>query len=104
MTDAVLKRPAKNWLWSLRRRARLLLDDREERAGVKFKDADLTAFVTDQRSRKAAEGVVELVTRRHGTSVDVKLSEAVDLVKERVAEDALLTAVESKNSLLASSC
>jgi len=37
---------------------------------------------------------VELVTRATSTSVDVKLSEAVDLVKERVAEDALLTAVE----------
>jgi hypothetical protein len=36
---------------------------------------------------------VELVTRATATSVDVKLNEAVALVKERVQEDALLTAV-----------
>jgi hypothetical protein len=37
---------------------------------------------------------VELVTRATSTSVDVKLSEALELVKARIAEDALLTEVE----------
>jgi len=36
---------------------------------------------------------VELVTRATATSVDVGLNDVVALVKERVAEDALLTEV-----------
>jgi len=72
----------------------VLLDDRDERAGVKFKDADLVSIpYRINVGKKAAEGLVELVTRATATSVDVKLNEAVALVKERVQEDALLTAV-----------
>jgi prolyl-tRNA synthetase len=72
----------------------VLLDDRDERAGVKFKDADLVGIpYRINVGKKAADGLVELVTRATSTSVDVKVDEAVALVKERVAEDALLTAV-----------
>jgi prolyl-tRNA synthetase len=74
----------------------VLLDDRDERAGVKFKDADLVGIpYRINVGKKAAEGVVELVTRATATSVDVALNDAVALVKERVQEDALLTAVEA---------
>jgi len=74
----------------------VLLDDRDERAGVKFKDADLVGIpYRINVGKKAAEGLVELVTRSTSTSVDVALNQAVSLVKERVAEDALLTAVEA---------
>ena len=74
----------------------VLLDDRDERAGVKFKDADLVGIpYRINVGKKAAEGLVELVTRATATSVDVALHEAVALVKERVQEDALLTAVEA---------
>jgi len=70
----------------------VLLDDRDERAGVKFKDADLVGIpYRINVGKKAADGLVELVTRSTATSVDVKLNEAVALVKERVQEDALLT-------------
>jgi prolyl-tRNA synthetase len=70
----------------------VLLDDRDERAGVKFKDADLVGIPFRVNvGKKAAEGLVELVTRATSTSVDVKLNEAVALVKERVEEDDLLT-------------
>ncbi|MFL6428665.1 MAG: proline--tRNA ligase [Acidobacteriaceae bacterium] len=42
----------------------VLLDDRDERAGVKFKDADLIGVPHRINvGKKAAEGVVELVTR-----------------------------------------
>jgi prolyl-tRNA synthetase len=42
----------------------VLLDDRDERAGVKFKDADLIGIpYRINVGRRAAEGVVELVTR-----------------------------------------
>jgi prolyl-tRNA synthetase len=80
----------------------VLLDDRKERAGVKFKDADLVGIpYRINVGKKAAEGKVELVTRATSTSVDVALGDVVALVKERVAEDALLTAVEGVEQLLA---
>jgi prolyl-tRNA synthetase len=54
----------------------VLLDDRNERAGVKFKDADLVGIpyrVTV--GKKAAEGLVELVDRTAGTTVEAAISE-----------------------------
>ncbi len=69
----------------------VLLDDRDERAGVKFKDADLVGIpYRINVGKKAAEGKVELVTRATSTSVDVELTQVVGLVKERVQEDQLL--------------
>ncbi len=59
-----------------------LLDDRDERAGVKFKDADLVGIpYRINVGKKAAAGQVELVTRATGTCVDVALPEAAVLVK-----------------------
>src|SRR5580700_8507436 len=73
----------------------VLLDDRDERAGVKFKDADLVGIpYRINVGKKTAEGMVELVTRATSTSVDVPLNEVVAAVKERVQEDALLLTVE----------
>jgi prolyl-tRNA synthetase len=72
----------------------VLLDDRDERAGVKFKDADLVGIpYRINVGKKAAGGQVELVTRATATSVDVALNEVVALVKVRVEEDALLGTV-----------
>jgi prolyl-tRNA synthetase len=72
----------------------VLLDDRDERAGVKFKDADLVGIpYRINVGKKAAEGKVELQTRSTSVLVDVPLSEVVKLVKERVEEDALLLTV-----------
>jgi prolyl-tRNA synthetase len=72
----------------------VLLDDRKERAGVKFKDADLVGIpYRINVGKKAAEGKVELVTRATATSVDVALGDVLALLKERVEEDKLLTAV-----------
>ena len=69
----------------------VLLDDRDERAGVKFKDADLVGIpYRINVGKKAAAGQVELVTRATGTSVDVALPEAAALVKKRVEEEELL--------------
>jgi prolyl-tRNA synthetase len=67
----------------------VLFDDRDERAGVKFKDADLVGIpYRINVGKKAADGFVELVTRASATSVDVALSEVVALVKVRVEQDA----------------
>jgi prolyl-tRNA synthetase len=73
----------------------VLLDDRDERAGVKFKDADLVGIpYRINVGKKAAGGQVELVTRSTASSVDVALNEAVTLLKQRIQEDALLLSTE----------
>jgi prolyl-tRNA synthetase len=66
----------------------VLLDDRDERAGVKFKDADLVGIpYRINVGKKAAVGQVELVTRATSTSVDVALGEVVALLKKRLDEE-----------------
>ena len=67
----------------------VLLDDRDERAGVKFKDADLVGIpYRINVGKKVAGGFVELVRRSTSTSVDVALQDVVAAVKARVEEDA----------------
>ena len=61
----------------------VLLDDRDERAGVKFKDADLIGIpFRITIGKKIADGIVELFDRRAKTSADVKLSEVVPRVQK----------------------
>jgi prolyl-tRNA synthetase len=61
----------------------VLLDDRDERAGVKFKDADLVGIpYRINVGKKAANGLVEFVTRATSASVDVPVSEAVTHLKK----------------------
>jgi prolyl-tRNA synthetase len=90
-SDAVLAEPAAALAAQLEAAGLdVLLDDRDERAGVKFKDADLVGIpYRINVGKKAASGIVELVTRATSTSVDVPLHEVAALVKERVQEDAL---------------
>ena len=50
----------------------MLLDDRDERAGVKFKDADLTGIpYRIAVGKKLADGQVELLDRLRGQTTDV---------------------------------
>jgi len=71
----------------------VLLDDRDERAGVKFKDADLIGIPYRVNvGKKTAGGQVELVARAAGSSTDVALDEVVASVKKRVEEEKLLAA------------
>ncbi|MGA3080014.1 MAG: proline--tRNA ligase [Terracidiphilus sp.] len=95
MTDALLAETGEKLAADLQAAGLdVLLDDRDERAGVKFKDADLVGIpYRINVGKKAAEGKVELVTRATSTSVDVELADVVALLKERVEEDALLEAV-----------
>jgi len=73
----------------------VLLDDRKERAGVKFKDADLVGIpYRINVGKKAAGGFVELVTRATSTSIDVAVHEVVAHLKERVQEDTLRLTAE----------
>ncbi|MBU6228412.1 MAG: proline--tRNA ligase [Cyanobacteria bacterium REEB459] len=62
-----------------------LLDDRNERAGVKFKDADLIGIpyriVT---GRALAEGKVEVVERASGKSENIALDAVVAWIQQRI--------------------
>jgi prolyl-tRNA synthetase len=61
----------------------VVLDDRDERAGVKFKDADLVGIpFRINVGKKAASGLVELVTRATLSSVDVAIGEVAARVRE----------------------
>jgi prolyl-tRNA synthetase len=62
-----------------------LLDDRDERPGVKFKDADLIGIpFRITVGKKLAQGMVELVERRGKKSTDVPVAEAAVEVKRCV--------------------
>jgi prolyl-tRNA synthetase len=63
----------------------VLLDDREERAGVKFKDADLVGIPFRVNvGKKTAEGKVELVTRSSSSSEDVAIADIAAAVRDSV--------------------
>jgi prolyl-tRNA synthetase len=56
----------------------VLLDDRDERAGVKFKDADLIGIPFRVNvGKKAADGKVELVKRATASSEDIAIADVV---------------------------
>ncbi len=60
-----------------------VIDDRKERAGFKFKDADLIGFPFKVVSGKlASEGKVEVKVRRTGESFEVEADKAVELIKD----------------------
>jgi prolyl-tRNA synthetase len=60
----------------------VLLDDRDERAGVKFKDADLIGVpYRITIGKKIGDGIVELFDRRTKTSEDVKIDDIVSRVQ-----------------------
>jgi prolyl-tRNA synthetase len=68
----------------------VLLDDREERAGIKFKDADLLGIpwrvVIGEKNLK--EGLVELKERRTGAVEKVRTEGAVDRIAEKLVMEA----------------
>jgi len=63
----------------------VLLDDRDERPGVKFKDGDLIGIpYRITVGKKLADGVVELIERRSRASEEVPLEEAARAAGERI--------------------
>ncbi|MGI8741933.1 MAG: proline--tRNA ligase [Bryobacteraceae bacterium] len=61
----------------------VLLDDRDERPGVKFKDADLIGIpFRITIGKKLAQGKVEIVERRTKQSSDVPVAEAAEFVRQ----------------------
>ena len=64
----------------------VLIDDRDERAGVKFNDADLIGVpYRITVGKKIKEGKVELFTRATRQSEDVSVDSVVQVVREKVA-------------------
>lgn len=66
----------------------VILDDRDERAGVKFKDADLIGipFRITVGPKKLAEGKVEIMSRRSKEVVDLPLDEVEAFILSRIEE------------------
>ncbi|MBI3681416.1 MAG: proline--tRNA ligase [Acidobacteria bacterium] len=63
-----------------------LLDDRDERPGVKFKDADLIGIpLRITVGKKLAQGIVELAIRKGRRLLDVPLAEAAAKAKQLLA-------------------
>jgi prolyl-tRNA synthetase len=63
----------------------VLLDDRDERPGVKFKDADLVGIpFRITVGKKLANGIVELTERRTRKSMDIAVSDAARSTLERI--------------------
>lgn len=60
----------------------VLVDDRNERAGVKFADSDLIGLpVRVTIGKKAAEGVVEVKIRATGEVVEINKDELVNTIE-----------------------
>jgi prolyl-tRNA synthetase len=61
----------------------VLLDDRDERAGVKFKDADLIGIpYRITIGKKASDGVVELFDRKAKTNIEVKFRDVAGHIQK----------------------
>ncbi|MBC8112819.1 MAG: proline--tRNA ligase, partial [Candidatus Saccharimonas sp.] len=65
----------------------VLLDDRDQRPGVKFKDADLIGIPlrVNVGGKGLKEGVVELKWREAKEAAKVPLADAVSAIRERLA-------------------
>ncbi len=64
-----------------------LIDDRDERPGVKFKDADLIGIpYRITVGKKAAEGIVEAVTRRGQVKQEIPIDRAVEWVLDQLRD------------------
>lgn len=65
----------------------VVLDDRDERAGVKFKDADLIGFpIKVIAGKKAAEGLLEVKMRDSGEAQLLPEAEVLAYVRKQIAE------------------
>lgn len=68
----------------------VLLDDRKERPGVKFKDADLIGIpIRITVGRKAGENIVEYSLRKEDNKIEISTDEIFDKIKEAFEEEGL---------------
>jgi prolyl-tRNA synthetase len=66
----------------------VLMDDREERAGVKFKDADLIGIPTQVilGEKNLKDGLVEIKDRKTKETIKVKIEEVVERMKSVLSD------------------
>jgi len=65
----------------------VVLDDRDERAGVKFKDADLIGFpIRVTAGKKAPEGLLEVKLRDQDQAQDIPVAEVLAFVQRQIQE------------------
>lgn len=65
----------------------VLYDDRSERAGVKFNDGDLIGIpYRIVVGKKIKDGIVELKSRKDDTTIDVKVEEVSEILKEKLGQ------------------
>lgn len=65
-----------------------LLDDRDERPGVKFKDLDLIGIpIRINVGKKIVDGMVEVKYRNLNESMDISINDVVNTVKEYISEN-----------------
>ncbi|HEY9856750.1 MAG TPA: His/Gly/Thr/Pro-type tRNA ligase C-terminal domain-containing protein, partial [Stenomitos sp.] len=70
---------------ALQKGVEVVLDDREERAGVKFKDADLIGYpVRVTVGKTISEGKVEVKFRMEGATDAIAIDEAIGRVQDYV--------------------
>ena len=68
--------------------AEVLLDDRKERPGVKFKDADLLGIpIRITVGRGAADGIVEYKMRRDAEKTEMTVEESKALALKTIQEE-----------------
>ena len=67
----------------------VILDDRNERPGVKFKDAELIGFPyrVTIGPKGLEQGVFELVRRSDGEKTELKIEHAVETIVETVLDE-----------------
>jgi len=66
----------------------VMLDDRDERPGVKFKDADLIGIPLRVTigAKALDKGCIELRNRRDGKTAEVAVGDAVKIILEKIAQ------------------
>jgi prolyl-tRNA synthetase len=86
--DAVYKASEKLYRSLLDRGIEVIVDDRDERAGVKFKDADIIGVPLRITigAKKLATGIVEIKVRKSGKVSDVPLDDAGEFVETFISE------------------
>jgi prolyl-tRNA synthetase len=86
-TDQAITQAAEGLYNDLRKRGiDCLFDDRDERPGSKFKDADLLGipFRVTVGKRFAADGLVEVRARKGGVTTEIAMAEAVETIVQMV--------------------
>jgi prolyl-tRNA synthetase len=65
----------------------VMLDDRDERAGVKFNDADLIGIpLRITIGKKLSDGLVEVKSRSTGEITDVRVTDIIEFVQNKIKE------------------